>query len=111
ADLDVVRVRAETQDLQLLSAAHEVEGAHRSGLRNGAFAIAAPRHDALLVHLLELLTVALRVHGAKEALVLERHQLIVGDQTLEGLDHQSLTLAHVIENLTAEQEVAAVDPD
>src|SRR5262249_7098399 len=78
---------------------------------DGKSALAPPGHLALLDHVLEHLPVTERVHGPPEALVLAGHQLVVGDEPGERLEHELLALAHVVEDLGAEDEVAAIDPD
>ena len=71
----------------------------------------APRHLALLDHLLEDLPVLQIVHAAPEALVLVGHELVRLDQPRERLEHQLLALVHVVEDLGPQDEVAGVDPD
>ena len=71
---------------------------------------AAPRHLALLDHLLEDLPVLQIVHAAPEALVLVRHELVRLDQPRERLEHELLALVHVVEDFGAQHEVAGIDP-
>src|SRR5262249_18325260 len=64
-----------------------------------------PGRVPLGVQVFELLPVLERVHAGPVAAVLVGEQLPLLDQPLEGLLHQLLAVAHVLEDLRAEGEV------
>src|SRR5689334_25255233 len=70
-----------------------------------------PRRSSRLPHLLEVLDVLEGVHRRPESVVLVGHQLVLLDQPPERLLDQLLARPDVVEDLTPEEEVAAVDPD
>src|SRR5579885_895269 len=70
-----------------------------------------PRHFASLDHVLQDLPILHRVHGAPEAMVSVRDELLVLYKPAERLEHKLLPFAHVVEDLPAKQEIPAVDPD
>ena len=70
-----------------------------------------PGHAALLDHVLQHLLVLQGVHRAPEALMLEGKQLIGLDQPPEGRLDQLLALLQIVEDLGAEDEEAAIDPE
>src|SRR5262249_52739265 len=61
-----------------------------------------------LVHPLLLLR---RVHRHPEAVVVVGQELPLGEQALEGLEHQLFPFAQVVEDLLAEHEESTVDAD
>src|SRR6476659_8046608 len=69
-----------------------------------------PGHAALLDHVLEDLLVLQRVHRAPETFMLEGKQLIGLDQPPERRLDQLIAILEVIEDLRAEDEEAAIDP-
>src|SRR5690242_1606387 len=69
-----------------------------------------PWRIALGVHALERLQILEGIDAAPEALVVVRHQLALGDEALERRLDQLLAGLDVVEDLAAEDEVAAVDP-
>src|SRR5215813_10798500 len=71
----------------------------------------APRHLSALHHLLEHLPVTQRIHGAPEPLIFVGDEPSILYQAIEGLEHQLFASAHVVEDLLAEEEISAVDPD
>ena len=70
-----------------------------------------PGHAALLDHVLEDFLVLQGVHRAPEALMLEGKQLIRLDQPAERRLDQFLAILEVVEDLGAEDEEAAIDPE
>src|SRR5262245_23354729 len=70
-----------------------------------------PGHLAAFHQLLEHLLVLERVHGAPETVVAVRHELIALDQAVERFEHEFLAIADIFEDLSAKNEVSAVDPD
>ena len=71
----------------------------------------APGHVAALDHFLEHLPVPERVHGPPEALMLIGHEAVGFDQAVERFDHELFAVAHILEDLTAKNEIPAIDPD
>src|SRR5205085_9483198 len=70
-----------------------------------------PRRTAALVERLEVVLVLQGVERRPEAVVRICDELAALDQAREGLLDQILVLADVVEDLAAEEEVAAVDAD
>src|ERR1700751_831748 len=75
------------------------------------FEIEKPRHGALLDQVLEYLLVLERIHGAPEAFMTEGHQLVCFNQSLERRFDEFFAVAHVVEDLLAEDEETAIDPE
>ena len=71
----------------------------------------APRRLSALDHLLEHLPISQRVHRPPETLIFVGHQVPCLDQAVERLEHQLFPVPDVIEDLVAEDEISAVDPD
>src|SRR5262249_42381141 len=71
----------------------------------------APWRIASLHHVLEDLPVSQRVHRSPEPLIFVGHKVPAFDQAVEWLEHKLFTILDKIENLPAEDEEAAIDPD
>ena len=71
----------------------------------------APRRLAAFHHFLEHLPISERIHRPPESIVLVGHQTPLLDQAIERLEHQLFAVADVIEDLVAEDEVSAIDPN
>src|SRR5262245_30780839 len=69
-----------------------------------------PRRFAAAVHAVEGDLVLERIHRHPEAFVLEAEQRSRFDESRERLLHELLAGPHVLEQLLAEDHVAAVDP-
>ena len=80
----------------------------RSGRRRD---IDEPGHSSSLDQIFEHFLVLQRVHRPPEAVMPEGEQLIVLDQTLEGFFDQLFAVTQIVENLSAKDEAAAVDPE
>ena len=116
ADLDIVGMRAQAQNRQRLAGPRERQRSHSPATRNGRLVGAASGWTTqgmspFSTRSSSNLAVAQRVHGAPEALMLEGHELIGVDQPLERLQHQFLARLHIVEDLRAQDEIAAIDPD
>ena len=63
-----------------------------------------PRHPSLLNQIFENFFVLQRIHRAPEALMPERHELVVLDQPLEGFFDKLLAVAQIVEDLLTERQ-------
>src|SRR5207245_1197803 len=70
-----------------------------------------PRRVARGVQVLDALLVLGRVHREPEAVVVVSQELVVAHQSLKRLKHQLVAVLDVIEDITAEDEEAAVHPE
>src|SRR4051812_48655183 len=70
-----------------------------------------PRRAALGVDLFQLLTIFEGVHRHPEAVVAIGRQLVLANQAVEWLADELFSLPHIVEDLTLQDEEAAVDAD